>query len=720
MCDICGLVFPGSNFLLRHKTVRCPGLSADQTNTSHDHTAEEDERAQSSATEKANDEDATSPDDVESLYVVDIGTTSNGVNSTVVEEDSRYVRVLQLEPASSSRASNRRRLKQVKQGASAINGKTTKVANTRKRSAQSVRKAKEIARKSTLAKARKVISSNSTKARNTSSGKKSVSSKRTAPGAKGKASSSATGSKPSKSRRGGVNKIQKKKVPSKRYKSQVRKNAKKSRNSSAKSKVSGSSEKSRSDADEDVSMEEQSAGKEASEPTKKSKARRPEKKSGNSKSSSSRKRPSEEHGETTAVGEKKRKRTAPANKPVFTCEQCSRTFKWKSQLNYHMRSHAEVKEFACSFCEKRLSQLSSLKRHLRVHSGEKPYGCEECGKRFVEKGKLTLHLRKHNGDPVEKKYKCSVCDRGFTLSANLRTHMRTHTGEKPYPCPQCGKGFKRSSDIISHLRSHTGERPYKCSHCDKCFTMISHRNRHEVIHTGEKPFKCDLCGKGFTQPNSVKAHLKVHERRQAKLAGKEMGQEKQAKTRRDGEVQTDRRPGTDDIQQGAPRSIASGQESGAGDGEEETEELQGVTELMETEHLQLNVDSVHQEDSENAQISQEADLLQLDSTQSVQPEDLHLNSANVEGVVEQDIASRVEAGLTTIATEQLQLSCTSPDSTSEGLTIDNTLVNGQALLQIGSAAQTDGSEHAQLELAPSSEQDQPQRDEGNETTLLAL
>ena len=683
-------MFAGSTFLRRHKAVRCPGLSPNQTITVHDQTAIEYEPAQSSVTENTINEVSTSPGDAESLYVVDIGTTINGTNSTVVEEGSRYVRVLQLEPASSSRSSNRGG-KAVKQAA------TTKGATKRNPFAQNTRKAKRNSRKSNVAEAQKIVSSNTTKARSASSGKKSLSSERTSRGAK----------RTTNSRRGDV--IKKKQTSSGSDKSQVQKNT---RNSKAKGDMSANSMRSSSDANEDVLVREESSGKEINESTKKSKSEEAEKQLNNSKSPSSRKRTSEGDEGSTAGEVKKRKRTVPADKPIFTCEQCSRNFKWKSQLNYHMRSHSEIKEFVCSFCDKRLSQLSSLKRHLRVHSGEKPFGCEECGKRFVEKGKLTLHLRKHSGEPLEKKFKCSICDRGFTLSANLRTHMRTHTGEKPYPCPQCGKGFKRSSDIISHLRSHTGERPYKCSHCDKCFTMISHRNRHEVIHTGEKPFKCELCGKGFTQPNSVKAHLKVHERRQAKLSGGEMRQEKQKKNFRDGEIQTDVRPGTDnDVQLGALHSVALGQ----GTCGERTEKLLGVqTQITENgKHLQVPIDSMHQKDSENAQLNQEP-------RPTVQLEDVPLSSINVEGPVGEDEASRDKTELTTIATEQLKLSYTGQDHTNELLTFDNTLVNSKALLQISSAAPSDGVEHCQLELAPASVQDQLQQTEENETTLFAL
>lgn len=800
VCDACGLSFAGSTFLLRHKSVRCQRTSADQPSSAEDHEAQADEPMESSDQEKATEEDATLPCDAESSYivvptgaisnenseavkentqasssrdqevqaepresldtataneedaalvfdaessyvVVHIGTTGSENSRTVVEENSSFC-VVHVQPAPSSEESNTKRLRKGKQGTTpVVNGNTRKVANTRKRSVESVGTAKQTLSKSASSKARKTPSTNGTKAP-----KKSMSSKTATAGTKRKTASGADGSIPQ---------VKKRKV-TQPIESRGRKKAKKSERSSTKGKASSSSEDV-----EDESVEEYSA--ETASP----KSRKKSKKSNNFKSSSpgkeedtaaaaederAEKRPHKKKPRKTRksrdkeskedptdpskmLSPTKRKKTAPEDKPIFTCEQCLRRFKWKSSFDYHMRSHTAEKEFKCTFCNKGLSQLSSLKRHLRVHSGEKPYECEECGQRFVEKGKLTVHLRKHTGEPLEKKYKCSVCDRGFTLSANLRTHMRTHTGEKPYPCPQCGKGFKRSSDIVSHLRSHTGERPYKCSHCTKSFTMISHRNRHEVIHTGNKPFRCDLCGKGFTQPNSVKAHLKVHARKRARLEGRDPGQEQQERTCRDEEMQTDGQHGVAELRQGVPQSSGSEQlqmsstqrngmqETGVAEGEgDRTKELEGViTQLMETERLQM--DSV-QEGSSHTQNHQNdgAELLhvQSDSTQALQPEHLHVDSSGVDGLEEQEISSGDETGLRTIATEQLQLSCTTTDSTSDQLNIDNTLINGKELLQLGSAAQSDGAGHQPVELAPSNVQEQVQLAEGNETTLLAL
>ena len=750
ICHVCGLIFPGRTFLVRHKLVRCPGISEISNNV---------DEPESQDKETSIVEDSTTPSvgQTESSYViVHIGPNANDNNITRIEteEISPYV-VVHVQPVpSSGGVTNPKRGKRTRLDEKEINsGKKAKLANSRQRSAGNTRKAKQVDNKARLTKARKTSSSKVANARNAAA-KKSLSSKRTSAVIKRKTISTASGSGPSKSRRGTVKKANTNRT------GQNKGTASRKSSSSCSRKVPSRAKKSQNKAGEGEGMENKSAKKKETKGNKNAKSRENKKQSSNLKSSSSRKRPSEDVEGTEGADESIEKRSpkktprkannprvteaeggstaakkpratkVPQEKAVITCDICSRNFKWKSQLDYHMRRHAPEKEFKCTFCNKGLSQMSSLKRHLRVHSGEKPYGCEECGKRFLEKAKLVLHRRKHAGELPEKKYKCTVCDRGFTLSANMKTHMRTHTGEKPFPCPQCGKAFRRSSDIISHLRSHTGERPYKCSQCPKAFTMISHRNRHEIIHSGEKPFTCDLCGKGFTQPNSVKAHLKVHARKQALLKG-DQGETVQHQRESVEIVSSDaEKDGIGKSRKEIVHSNGSEQLQVTGAHNEglrevatavrrSTEVLQSPrTELVQTENLHQG--SVHANNSVQPGIPHrgEANFLPLETAQVVQGEHLPLSNVEVHEIATQEISLRDGTELTTIAAEHLQLSCTN-----EQFNIVSSQINAKELLPLPFVTQGDKStEHIQLGLAQNNGQDQVNGDEREDTApiLLAL
>ena len=244
----------------------------------------------------------------------------------------------------------------------------------------------------------------------------------------------------------------------------------------------------------------------------------------------------------------------------FKCEECSKLFRQKANLERHVLSvHKGIKHF--SDCEAEYAQKWALKHHIKkVHEALKPFECSTCKKRFFAIAKMKKHISEVH--EKIKNFQCPKCDKKFGRNYLMKDHVAVvHDKIKNKECPKCDKKFGSKQHLKEHVRLknsqknefkkkakveskraipesenkffscelcpysndrkwnlqrhvsryHEGEIPFKCQHCDKKFKSEVRCNDHETaVHQPDfEGFKCPQCPKIFAYSTCLKRHIKM-------------------------------------------------------------------------------------------------------------------------------------------------------------------------------------------------------------------
>ena len=235
------------------------------------------------------------------------------------------------------------------------------------------------------------------------------------------------------------------------------------------------------------------------------------------------------------------------------CEICGKSYRTKSSLFHHKKSHSS-KVYNCVKCQQTFNSLNVMRLHnVNCHDGMPPHKCGSCGKGFLHVARMEEHVRiQHTG---EMPFSCPRCDKSFTCRRNLRRHVNEPTCTPPkerFPCDQCAKTCKTRYSLSYHKAIHHAQRPYHCELCGKgyatkenctrhennhgrlllqrslvktpkptikdhvctiCHKAYSNKHflaRHSKTHTGVKPFRCGVCQKEFLYKSALKEHSRTH------------------------------------------------------------------------------------------------------------------------------------------------------------------------------------------------------------------
>ena len=120
-------------------------------------------------------------------------------------------------------------------------------------------------------------------------------------------------------------------------------------------------------------------------------------------------------------------RTHYQRKVNFQCLTCSKVFINQSDLVKHSQAHEkDSSSFKCNIgdCGKEFKYKKNLNVHIKKHNNPLPFLCSHCGKTLSSQHTLDDHISKvHEG--IKSVFMCKFCSKCFNVKSNLSRHMRT-------------------------------------------------------------------------------------------------------------------------------------------------------------------------------------------------------------------------------------------------------------------------------------------------------
>ncbi|XP_064487340.1 PR domain zinc finger protein 13-like [Ornithodoros turicata] len=109
----------------------------------------------------------------------------------------------------------------------------------------------------------------------------------------------------------------------------------------------------------------------------------------------------------------------------YVCLRCGLSFQEPNPLKVHMlvQDCDSRKGHMCIFCGKLYSRRYGLKIHVRTHTGYKPLQCRFCLRPFSDPSNLNKHVRLHA--QLDSPYRCRHCGKVLVRRRDLERHLRS-------------------------------------------------------------------------------------------------------------------------------------------------------------------------------------------------------------------------------------------------------------------------------------------------------
>ncbi|GFS35669.1 zinc finger protein [Nephila pilipes] len=134
----------------------------------------------------------------------------------------------------------------------------------------------------------------------------------------------------------------------------------------------------------------------------------------------------------------------------FLCEKCGSTYESRTEFQTHVLNHTDTSLEDFGYNLENLGNVDYLdvtNLEPSFQNLDKTYTCLQCLKVFKRRSEFHDHYLIHR---KEKPHKCVICLKSFRQHSTLKRHILTHSGTKPFTCDLCEKSFSWRSSLLKH------------------------------------------------------------------------------------------------------------------------------------------------------------------------------------------------------------------------------------------------------------------------------
>lgn len=190
----------------------------------------------------------------------------------------------------------------------------------------------------------------------------------------------------------------------------------------------------------------------------------------------------------------------------YMCDTCGLSFEQKFSLETHRKRHADVRQYKCDYCPMEYFTRPEMLLHTKqVHLNAFEVKCPECNLSFKTKSTLNQHLKSHTN---QRTHTCSVCGFGFKSYTHLNRHIKSVHQDVRFNCEHCEISYGRKDKLRMHMEKvHNIQTYFVCDICLQSYNARDKLEEHKTHHQNPKPLQCGVCLAAYVSQEEYDSHL---------------------------------------------------------------------------------------------------------------------------------------------------------------------------------------------------------------------